>query len=140
MGDMQASATSAATAAGWVGALSTAAAYLLVARRVIEPDAQVFRVINMLGGALLAVSAAASGAWPSVTSNFVRVLIGVQALCRGAAQRTNGCWPCGGMSFAAPRSRTGVEPGTRSLRRAVPTAVRPAARAQPPNTASTSLS
>lgn len=80
MGDMQAITTSAATAAGWVGALSTAAAYLLVSRRVIEPDAPMFQLINMLGGALLAVSAAASGAWPSVTSNFVWVLIGVQAL------------------------------------------------------------
>lgn len=80
MGDMQAIMTSAATAAGWVGALSTAAAYLLVSRRVIEPDASMFQLINMLGGALLAVSAAASGAWPSVTSNFVWVLIGVQAL------------------------------------------------------------
>ncbi|MET8469121.1 hypothetical protein [Streptomyces sp. NPDC004856] len=77
---MQAIATYAATAAGWVGALSTAAAYLLVSRRVIQPDAQTFQLINMLGGALLAVSAAASGAWPSVTSNFVWVLIGVQAL------------------------------------------------------------
>ena len=61
-----------AAAAGWIGALCTATAYALVSRTS--------QSINMLGGALLAVSAAANGAWPSVTSNFVWVIIGMQTL------------------------------------------------------------
>jgi len=66
--------------AGWAGALCTAAAYGLVSRRRVEPDSRLFQTMNILGGALLAVSAAASGAWPSVTSNFVWILIGFHAL------------------------------------------------------------
>ncbi|AGP55423.1 CBU_0592 family membrane protein [Streptomyces rapamycinicus] len=69
-----------ATASGWIGALCTATAYALVSRRRIEPDSRTSQSINMLGGALLAVSAAANGAWPSVTSNFVWVVIGMQTL------------------------------------------------------------
>lgn len=69
-----------ASAAGWAGALCTAAAYGLVSRRRVEPDSRLFQAMNILGGALLAVSAAASGAWPSVTSNFVWILIGFHAL------------------------------------------------------------
>ncbi|MGW7354172.1 CBU_0592 family membrane protein [Streptomyces sp. NPDC054784] len=69
-----------AEAAGWIGALSTAAAYALVSRRRIEPDSAAFQSLNLLGAALLAVSAASTGSWPSVTANFVWILIGVQAL------------------------------------------------------------
>lgn len=70
----------AATAAGWVGALGTAAAYGLVSRRVIEPDSALFQTLNLSGAALLGVSAAANGAWPAVAANFVWVLISVMAL------------------------------------------------------------
>jgi hypothetical protein len=81
-----------ASAAGWAGALCTAAAYGLVSRRRVEPDSRLFQTMNILGGALLAISAAASGAWPSVTSNFVWILIGLHALvgmqCLPRAART----------------------------------------------------
>ncbi|WP_153033992.1 hypothetical protein [Amycolatopsis sp. YIM 10] len=70
----------AASAAGWAGTLCTAAAYALVSRQRLSADSTLFQALNVLGGALLAVSAASSGAWPSVTSNVVWVLIGVQAV------------------------------------------------------------
>lgn len=70
----------AAQTAGWAGALGTAAAYGLVSRRMVEPDSATFQSLNLSGAALLAVSAAASGAWPGVAANFVWVLISVQAL------------------------------------------------------------
>ncbi|MGW4529264.1 CBU_0592 family membrane protein [Amycolatopsis sp. NPDC004378] len=70
----------AATAAGWAGALGTAAAYGLVSRRVVEPDSATFQSLNLSGAALLGVSAAANGAWPAVAANFVWVLISVQAM------------------------------------------------------------
>lgn len=70
----------AASAAGWMGTLCTAVAYALVSRQRLSADSTLFQTLNVLGGALLAVSAASSGAWPSVTSNVVWVLIGVQAV------------------------------------------------------------
>ncbi len=70
----------AATAAGWLGALGTVVAYGLVSRRKVEPSSAVFQSLNLSGAALLAVSAAASGAWPAVAANFVWVLISVLAL------------------------------------------------------------
>ena len=70
----------AASAAGWTGTLCTAAAYALVSRQRLTADSTLFQALNVLGGVLLAVSAASSGAWPSLTSNVVWVLIGVQAV------------------------------------------------------------
>lgn len=70
----------AATVAGWLGALGTAAAYGLVSRKVVAPDSATFQSLNLSGAALLGVSAAANGAWPAVAANFVWVLISVMAL------------------------------------------------------------
>ncbi|MEU1182660.1 hypothetical protein ABZ464_34505 [Streptomyces sp. NPDC005820] len=72
--------TTAATGAGWIGTLCCATAYFLVSRRRIEPDALMTQSLNVLGAAMLALSAAVSGAWPSVTSSLVWVLIGLQTL------------------------------------------------------------
>jgi hypothetical protein len=69
-----------ATLAGWCGGLCTAGAYALATRRRIEPGSARFQAMNAVGGALLAVSAAASGAWPSAAVNFVWMFFGVQAL------------------------------------------------------------
>lgn len=69
-----------ATLAGWCGGLCTAGAYVLATRRRIEPGSPRFQALNALGGALLAVSAAASGAWPAVAVNVVWMMFGVQAL------------------------------------------------------------
>ncbi|UOX89986.1 hypothetical protein MUY14_04945 [Amycolatopsis sp. FBCC-B4732] len=76
----------AATTAGWLGALGTATAYGLVSGRVVESGSATFQSLNLSGAALLAVSAAASGAWPGVAANFVWVLISVITLisARGA--------------------------------------------------------
>ncbi|KAA9159315.1 hypothetical protein FPZ12_020655 [Amycolatopsis acidicola] len=69
-----------ASVAGWLGGLGTAGAYVLATRRIIAPGSLVFQILNAAGGALLALSGAVSGAWPSATVNFVWMVIGVQAL------------------------------------------------------------
>ncbi|MDD9207811.1 hypothetical protein PU560_15250 [Georgenia sp. 10Sc9-8] len=66
--------------AGWIGAAATLGAYLLVSQRRVEPDSIKFQGMNMLGAALLGVSATVSGAWPSATLNYIWILIGVQAV------------------------------------------------------------
>ena len=67
-------------AAGWLGAVATVGAYALVTQRRIEPDSMRFQGLNAAGATLLATSAAATGAWPSLTVNFLWMLIGAQAM------------------------------------------------------------
>lgn len=66
--------------AGWVGAIATLGAYLLVSQRRIEPDSMTFQGLNLLGAALLGVSATVNGAWPSAVVNYIWILIGLQAV------------------------------------------------------------
>lgn len=70
----------AASIAGWVGALCTVSAYALVTQRRLSPESLKFQGMNLAGAALLACSSASSGAWPSAASNLVWMLIGVQAV------------------------------------------------------------
>lgn len=67
-------------AAGWAGAIATVGAYALVTQRRIEPDSMLYQTLNLGGASTLAVSATASGAWPSLAVNVVWVAIGFQAV------------------------------------------------------------
>ena len=73
---------SAASALGWCGAITTAAAYAYVSQRHLRADSAGFAAVNVVGACLLTVSAAAHSSWPSAASNLVWVLIGVAALTR----------------------------------------------------------
>lgn len=66
--------------AGWIGAAATLGAYLLVSQGRVGPDSMKFQGMNMLGAALLGISATVSGAWPSAAANYVWILIGVQTV------------------------------------------------------------
>lgn len=69
-----------ATAFGWIGALSAVSAYGAVTAKRISADSVTFQALNLVGAALLSVSASAHGAWPSAIVNVVWVAIGAFAL------------------------------------------------------------
>lgn len=69
-----------ATAFGWIGALSAVAAYGAVTMKRITADSATFQGLNLMGAALLCVSAYSHGAWPSAIVNVIWVGIGFFAL------------------------------------------------------------
>lgn len=64
---------------GWVGAAVTIGAYALVTNGRVSPSSLAYQGLNIGGAAALALSATASGAWPSAATNLIWVAIGVQA-------------------------------------------------------------
>lgn len=73
---------------GWAGAAVLLAAYALVSSKRITGDGGVFQVLNMAGGAALALNSAVNGAWPSAVLNVIWVAIGAVAMFRLARKRT----------------------------------------------------
>lgn len=65
---------------GWVGAAATIGAYALVTNGRISPSSLPYQGLNIGGAAALALSATASGAWPSAATNLIWVAIGVHAI------------------------------------------------------------
>ncbi len=61
------SATTLATAAGWLGAGGTVIAYALLTTDRIEARSRAFQGLNAAGAGLLALSAASHQSWPSTT-------------------------------------------------------------------------
>ena len=70
------------SAAGWLGAGLTLAAYFLVSARKLEGHSAAFQALNFVGSIGLATSSAAVGAFPSVAANVIWMAIGVFALLR----------------------------------------------------------
>ena len=68
------------TTLGWVGALSTVAAYALVSQRRMDAHSLRFQAINALGAGMLAISAVGHHSWPSAASNLLWAFFGTQAL------------------------------------------------------------
>ncbi|PFG34763.1 CBU_0592 family membrane protein [Sanguibacter antarcticus] len=77
---MSAAVQLALTAIGWTGAITAVIAYGLVTTKRITPDSLRFQAMNIVGAALLSVSATVYGAWPSAVVNVIWVGIGVFAL------------------------------------------------------------
>ncbi|GAA3204275.1 hypothetical protein ACFO1B_42465 [Dactylosporangium siamense] len=73
---------------GWAGAAVLLAAYALVSSKRITGDGGVFQVLNIVGGAALALNSAVNGAWPSAVLNVIWVAIGAVAMFRLARKRT----------------------------------------------------
>lgn len=72
---------------GWAGAGVLLAAYALVSTKRITGDGAVFQVLNMAGGAALALNSGVNGAWPSAVLNVIWVAIGAVAMFRLARSR-----------------------------------------------------
>ncbi len=66
--------------AGWFGAASLMAAYLLVSAGHVDGRSREFNGLNIAGGVLMVIGGWSVGAWPSVTLNLVWVVIGLRAL------------------------------------------------------------
>ncbi|RLP77283.1 hypothetical protein D9V32_02180 [Mycetocola tolaasinivorans] len=66
-------------AAGWIGAVFTVAAYGLLSAGKLAADSPWFQAGNIVGAALLLISAASNGAWPSAVVNGIWIVIGLQA-------------------------------------------------------------
>jgi hypothetical protein len=72
---------------GWVGAALLLVAYALVSRRRLEPNEPKYQLLNLFGGAGLAINSATQRAWPSVVVNIIWIGIGLFALRRAMGQR-----------------------------------------------------
>ena len=64
---------------GWLGTLGTFGAYLLLSRGWLATHSLTYSMLNVIGGLLAACASAAYGAWPSVVSNVVWAVVGLQA-------------------------------------------------------------
>jgi hypothetical protein len=69
-----------ATSVGWVGAAGTVGAYALVSLRRLDAHSLRFQLINVVGAALLCVSALTTHNWPSMVSNLIWMYLGSHAL------------------------------------------------------------
>lgn len=65
---------------GWAGAAVTIGAYALVTNGRVSPSSVAYQGLNIGGAAALALSATASGAWPSAVTNLIWIAIGIQAV------------------------------------------------------------
>lgn len=63
---------------GWVGAISSMAAYYLVSSGRFAPDSLRYHALNMSACAMLAVACLATGSWPSMVTNVLFIAIGVR--------------------------------------------------------------
>ena len=70
---------------GWVGALSTVAAYALVSQQRLDAHSLRFQAVNAVGAGMLALSALSHGNWSSAASNLLWMFFGAQALVSARA-------------------------------------------------------
>lgn len=68
---------------GWLGAALLLTAYGLTAARKLAGHSARFHVLNLVGGAGLAINSAVNHAFPSAVLNAIWIAIGVVALARG---------------------------------------------------------
>jgi hypothetical protein len=82
-----------ATSGGWVGAVGTVGAYAMVSGQRLDANSLRFQAVNVVGAALLALSALTVHNWPSMMSNLVWMSFGVYALVRArSALRAAVAW------------------------------------------------
>ncbi|GAA1791168.1 hypothetical protein GCM10009712_42920 [Pseudarthrobacter sulfonivorans] len=73
--------------AGWSGAASILAAYLLVSMGWLRAGRR-FQAANLAGACAFVINGAHNGAWPSVVTNIVWFLISLVSLVRIARKKT----------------------------------------------------
>lgn len=73
---------------GWVGTAGTFGAYLLLSRGWLASHSLTYSLLNVAGGLLAGGASVAYGAWPSVVSNLVWAVVGLNA----AAQTVREGW------------------------------------------------
>lgn len=66
--------------AGWLGGVTVAIAYVLVSAQRLPATGRTFQVLNVVGGALLTVTAIHRGALPNMIINLVWIGFGLYAL------------------------------------------------------------
>lgn len=75
------------SAAGWLGAGLVLAAYALLSARRLHGNSPTFQMLNLVGSAGLAASAASAGALPSAVVNVIWMAIGAIVLVRRPDRR-----------------------------------------------------
>jgi hypothetical protein len=76
--------------AGWVGALATMGAYGLVSQGRLDANSGRYQAVNVVGAALLAVSALSADNWPSLAANLAWMLIALLSLRRAPGRPAHG--------------------------------------------------
>ena len=67
---------------GWVGAVAVLAGYALISTHRVQAAAPSYQLLNLLGGALLALNAGVHRAYPSTLVNIIWMGIAVYALMK----------------------------------------------------------
>jgi hypothetical protein len=91
--------------AGWSGAASILAAYLLVSMGWLRAGRR-FQAANLAGACAFVINGAHNGAWPSVVTNIVWFLISLVSLVRIARKKT-AAEPAKGQSLGEPVATSG---------------------------------
>lgn len=73
--------------AGWAGAILLLGAYALVSSTRLEGDSIVYRLLNLLGGALLIINSFYYGAYPSVGVNAVWIGVAAFSILKSTSKR-----------------------------------------------------
>lgn len=68
------------TLVGWIGFALVLGAYGLLQFGFVESDAVVYQVMNLIGGATLAVNTFTQRAWPAMSLNIIWAVIALWAL------------------------------------------------------------
>ena len=74
-------------ALGWLGMAGTFLAYVLLWKGRVSSESLAYALLNTAGGLLGGTASALYGAWPSVASNVVWALVGLQSVIAAWAQR-----------------------------------------------------
>ena len=89
-------------ALGWLGMGGTFLAYLLLSRGRLASESLTYALLNTAGGILGGAASVLYGAWPSVASNLVWALVGMQSVAAALSQERATRRAAEGDAAAAP--------------------------------------
>lgn len=116
---------------GWVGAVVVLAAYALFSLGRL-PNGPLYQVLNLVGGACVAVNVASHGAWPSTIVNGIWAVIAVVVLAgmlrrrRAATRAARGAAASAGSVLAVTGPVPVLPEAPVAVREAAPVALAPA--------------
>lgn len=67
---------------GWFGAVAVLAAYALISTQRLAPNSTHYQLLNLVGGALLAINSGFYRAYPSALVNIIWIAIALYSLRR----------------------------------------------------------
>lgn len=67
---------------GWVGAVSLLFAYYLIQTDKVIADNKIYIALNIVGSLFLLINTYHHGAYPSMTANFIWLMVGLFTVCR----------------------------------------------------------